>query len=105
MELTPIAHELIEKSYEDQVRADETFSSEVFEPLTKTGIRSSDTESSTNETTDSENSDKENSIDGFASEPDGMSPRNNRIQSLKSKRPDFEECMICGRESEKCETT
>ena len=103
--MTPIAHEVIVNSYEDEVRADETFSSEVFQPLRRTGIRASDTESSTNNITDSENSDEGNSIDGFASEPDGMLPRNKRIQSLKSKRQDFKECVISGRESEKCATT
>ena len=102
VEMTPIAHEVIvNTSYEDQVRADETFSSEVFEPLTETGIRASDAESSTTEATDSESSDEENSIDGFASEPNGMSPWSNKIQSLKSKRPDFEECLICGKSVKK----
>ena len=71
----------------------------MFKPLTETGIRASDTESSTKETTDRVNSDEENSLDGFASEPDGMSPRNNRIQSLKSKRSSFEDCLNFGRES------
>ena len=55
--MTPITHEVIvNTSYQDEVRADETFSSEVVQPLTETGIRASDTENSTDETTDSENS-------------------------------------------------
>ena len=98
--MTPIAHEvMVNASYKDQVRADEKFSSEVFEPLTEIGIRASDTESSTSETTDSENSDEASSIDGFASEPDGMSPTSNKIQCLKSKRQILKKAIFVERVS------